>query len=441
MDTGTTSIILKDVCVVDGLGGLPKIQQTVVLRAGKIDWIGPSDFAPATHTGDTVIEGNGRWLLPGFIDAHVHLSLTGSLNTAQMLNQPPGYGYYSAIASLKATLEAGVTTVRDLGGIDMATDMAIREGLIEGPELIYAYRVLGPTGGHGDFRTCCGFNQGAVMSSNGDFGILTDGTDAALWGVREVMRRGAKVIKVMAGGGVWSPRDTPWHDGLNIDEMRTIVEEAASHGVPVAAHAQSARAVNNALRAGVRSIEHAYEIDDASIELMLEKGAYMVPTLTTGSIVPDPAKSAAYAVEKKLKLQESLDERVGAAIAAGVNVAMGTDAGICQHGTNLQELAHLVRLGMAPAAAIQAGTLAAATLLQVEDHVGSIEVGKDADVILSKADPLGNIAGLSESSNILLVISKGRIVKNLVSGSAATTTAPVESTVAGLTELSAAAHA
>src|SRR3954453_10858124 len=164
MDTGSTSIILKNVCVIDGLGGQARTEQTLFIKAGKISGSGQLQAAPAAGAGDAVIEGDGKWLLPGFIDSHVHLSMSGNLNPAQMLHQPPGYGYYTAIPNLRATLDAGVTTVRDLGGIDMATDQAILEGLIEGPELVYAYKVLGPTGGHGDFRTCCGFNQGTVMA-------------------------------------------------------------------------------------------------------------------------------------------------------------------------------------------------------------------------------------------------------------------------------------
>nr|WP_280801324.1 amidohydrolase family protein [Arthrobacter pigmenti] len=355
------------------------------------------------------------YLTPGFIDAHVHLTMpAGQLGGARMLDLPPRYGYYSAIPILKATLDAGITTARDLGGIDMATDVAIREGIIEGPELIYAYRALGPTGGHGDFRTCCGFNLGQAVSPNGDIGFLTDGVDQAIRNTREVMRLGAKVIKVMASGGVWSPRDQPWHDGLNVDEMRAVVEEAASHDVPVAAHAQSARSIANALKAGVRSIEHAYEIDDAAIGLMLERGAFMVPTLSTGTTPPDPAKAAPYAVEKKLRLQEKLQTCVANAVAAGVRVAMGTDAGVCPHGTNLTELGHLVDLGMKPIDAINAGTLNAAELLQIDNRTGSIELGKEADLVLTPVDPLAGIHQLGNPDNIAVVVAKGRLKKNLL---------------------------
>lgn len=330
-----------------------------------------------------------------------------------LLDNPPGYPYYQANPLLRRTLDAGVTTARDLGGLDMATDKAITEGLIEGPELFYAYRALGPTGGHSDFRTCCGFNFGSALSPNGDIGLLTDGVDQALRNTREVIRQGAKVVKVMASGGVWSPRDTPWHDGLNIAEMRTVVQEAAAHDVHVAAHAQSARSIHNALTAGVRSIEHAYEIDDQAIDLMLENQAFMVPTLTTGLTPPNPETAASYAVAKKLRLQEKIHACVSKAIAAGVKVAMGTDAGISTHGTNLRELGHLVNFGMNPMQALMAGTSNAAELLGCSDRLGTVEVGKDADLVLTAIDPLTNIKHMEFPETIQVVISKGRRVKDL----------------------------
>ncbi|QXQ08756.1 amidohydrolase family protein [Paeniglutamicibacter sp. Y32M11] len=406
--------VIEHATLIDGTGAAPAQMHTVVLRGRKIQWVGPDAETPILDTDAVRIDGRGQFLLPGFIDSHVHLAMpTGQLSGTDLLHLPPRFGYYASIPLLRATLDAGVTTVRDLGGIDMATEVAIERGLIEGPEIIFAYRALGPTGGHGDFRTCCGFNQGEALSPNGDIGFLTDGVDEALRNTREVMRLGGKVIKVMAGGGVWSPRDTPWHDGLNIAEMRTIVEEAGSHGIPVAAHAQSARSISNALVAGVRSIEHGYEIDDKAIELMLAKGSFLVPTLSTGTIPPDPAKAAPYAVEKKLRLQEKLYGCVSKAISAGVKVALGTDAGVCEHGINLTELGHLVDFGMSPMDALVAGTLNAAKLLQLEDRVGSIEPGKDADIVLTGVDPLGSIHALADAKNIDIVFAKGRMVKDL----------------------------
>ncbi|GLB69114.1 metal-dependent hydrolase family protein [Arthrobacter mangrovi] len=403
----------RNATLVDGTGAEPCPASTVVVSGRTIAWTGPDGQLPEWALGARHVDCSGLFLLPGFIDTHVHLTMTPGGMGMQALDNPPGYPYYQAIPLLRQTLEAGITAARDLGGLDMATERAIVEGIVEGPELVYAYRALGPTGGHGDFRTCCGFNMGSALSPNGDIGMLTDGVDEALRNTREAMRLGAGVIKVMASGGVWSPRDTPWHDGLNIDEMTAVVQEAGAHGVPVAAHAQSARSIRNALTAGVHSVEHAYEIDESGIQLMLDTGAYMVPTLTTGLTPPDPAKAAPYAVEKKLRLQEKLHGCIREAIAAGVKVAMGTDAGICPHGSNLTELSHLVDFGMSPMAAISAGTLEAARLLGRADRIGSVEEGKDADLVLSRIDPLADIGGLSARENILTVMAKGRIAKDI----------------------------
>lgn len=405
--------VFEHVTLIDGTGTAPAERHTVVVRGREIEWLGPDAHAPIFDIDAIRIDGRGQVLLPGFIDSHVHLAMSaGQFSGTEMLHLPPRFGYYAAIPLLRATLDAGITTVRDLGGIDMATEVAVERGLVEGPEIIFAYRALGPTGGHGDFRTCCGFNQGSAISPNGDIGFLTDGTDEALRNTREVMRLGGKVIKVMASGGVWSPRDTPWHDGLNIAEMRTVVDEAGSHGVPVAAHAQSARSISNALVAGVRSIEHGYEIDEKAIELMLDKGSFLVPTLSTATVPADPATAASYAVEKKQRLQKSLYGCVSNAISAGVKVAMGTDAGISPHGTNLTELGLLVDFGMSPMDALVAGTLNAARLLQVENRVGSVAVGKEADLVLTSIDPLTSIHALANAKNIELVMAKGRIVKD-----------------------------
>jgi len=406
-------VAYRNVTLIDGTGAAPRENTTVVVEGTKICWVGPDEHVPFPLSQVSAQDCAGLYLMPGFIDAHVHLTMPDGAIGMHALDNPPGFPYYQAIPLLRRTLDAGVTTARDLGGLDMATERAISEGIIDGPELIYAYRALGPTGGHGDFRTCCGFNMASALSPNGDIGMLTDGVEEALRNTREVMRKGAKVIKVMASGGVWSPRDTPWHDGLNIEEMRVIVEEAVTHDVHVAAHAQSARSIRNAVTAGVRSVEHAYEIDEESIELMLDRGTFMVPTLTTGLIPPNPATAASYAVSKKLRLQEKMHECIGRAIAAGVRVALGTDVGIAPHGSNLRELSHLVDFGMSPMQAIVAGTRDAAELLGREDRLGTVETGKDADLVFTSIDPLAEIQRMAETENILMVIAKGRQVKNI----------------------------
>ncbi|GAB3481802.1 metal-dependent hydrolase family protein [Nocardiopsis coralliicola] len=413
------TVVVRSGTVVDGTGAAPRPGWTLIAHGGRIDWMGPDAEAPEVTGAHRVVDAAGATVLPGFIDTHVHMTMPANgMNPGHMLDQPPHYGYYAAIPILRRTLEAGVTSARDLAGLDMATQRAVDEGIVDGPRLTIAYRALGPTGGHGDFRTCCGFDSGTVLGPNGGISMLTDGVDEALRNTREAMRMGAGVIKVMASGGVWSPRDTPWHDGLNVAEMTAVVREAASHDVPVAAHAQSARSIRNALAAGVTSIEHGYEIDAEGIDRLGAQGGFLVPTLATATTRPDPATSTPYAVAKKLKLQESLSENISAAIAAGVKVAMGTDSGIAPHGRNLRELALLVEHGMSPMGAIQAGTRNAAELLGTDSEVGTLETGKRADVVVCAGDPLADIAIPGDPAAITAVLKDGVVRKDTAAAAA-----------------------
>ncbi|MFE9247038.1 amidohydrolase family protein [Nocardiopsis sp. NPDC006938] len=413
MTPADRTVVVRNGSLIDGTGSAPLPDGAVVLRGGRVDWVGPADRAPLIGGPHRVVDAAGGTILPGFVDTHVHMTMSGDgMNPADLIDQPPHYGYFTAIPRLRATLDAGVTSVRDLAGLDQAVVRAVDEGIVPGPRVTTAYRALGPTGGHGDFRTCCGFDYGTVLGPDGAVSINTDGPAEALRATREVMRKGAGVIKVMASGGVWSPQDTPWHDGLNIEEMSVIVREAASHDIPVAAHAQSARSVRNALTAGVTSVEHGYEIDDEGVELMLERGAYLVPTLSTATTPPDPARSADYAVAKKLRLQEHLSENITAALRAGVRVALGTDAGICPHGRNLRELALLVEHGLSPMGALLAGTRDAAALLGLGDEIGTLEPGKRADVVVCSGDPLADITLPGDPDNVTVVIKDGVVHKD-----------------------------
>ncbi|WP_017570084.1 metal-dependent hydrolase family protein [Nocardiopsis halotolerans] len=412
-EPGARTVVVRGGTVFDGTGAAPRPDWVVVARDGRIDWTGPAADAPTVSGPHREIDAAGGTVLPGFVDAHVHLVMSGDgMNPARLLDQPPHYGYYAAIPRLRATLDAGVTTVRDLAGADQAIALAVDEGIVPGPRIVPACLALGPTGGHGDFRTACGFDYGAVQGPSGAVSLLTDGTDEALRNTREVMRMGARVVKVMASGGVWSPRDTPWDDGLSAEEMTVVVREAAARGVPVAAHAQNAGSIRNALAAGVASVEHGYEIDERGIDMMGESGAFLVPTLTTATTPPDPARSAAYAVAKKLRLQERLSTHVSAALRAGVRVALGTDSGVCQHGRNLRELPLLVEHGLSPEAALLAGTRDAAQLLGLADEIGTLEVGKRADVVVCAGDPLADVAVAADPGNITAVVRDGVVHKD-----------------------------
>lgn len=401
------SIIVRAISVIDGKGKRSSTPQDVLIKNGYIAEISP-DVKPyeATHE----INGKGQYLLPGFIDSHVHLRLTGRpINPANSLHEPESLRLYRATVNMSKTIKAGVTYVRDLGGVDYGAKLAVEQEGLLGPRIVPAIQAIGPTGGHTDHQTLGGHNQNQYVPGKG-INPLADGAVETGKRTRELLRAGAGVVKVMGTGGVWSPRDSPEDDGFTEEELRAVVREASNRRIPVASHAQGASGIRNSLRAGVTSIEHGYSIDAEGVELMLENNAWLVPTLLTGLTPPTSDAVPEYARIKKEKLQENLKMNVSNAIAAGVNVAMGTDSGVVPHGQNLKELSHLVECGMTPMDAIVAGTSRAAELLQIDHLVGSVEVDKEADLVITDIDPEETINLLNEEKHVKYVIQCGSIV-------------------------------
>ncbi|MGO1849340.1 metal-dependent hydrolase family protein [Microbacterium sp.] len=340
----------------------------------------------------------------------MHLRLPGTpINPASSLHEPPTLKLYRATKNMRATVKAGVTYVRDLGGIDYGAKLAVERGDILGPRIVPAVQAIGPTGGHTDYQTLSGYNQDSHIP-----GITTsplaDGPTEATVRTRELHRAGAGVIKVMGTGGVWSPRDSPDHDGFSVEELRAIVREAKNRELPVASHAQGVNGIKNSIHAGVTSIEHGYAIDQEAIELMRAKGVWLVPTLLTGLTPPTSDNVPEYARTKKLRLQKNLKHNIAMAVKADVKIAMGTDSGVVPHGNNLRELSHFVDCGMTPMEAIVAGTSRAAELLRIEDRVGSVAVGKEADLVMTDTDPEQDIGALAEAKHIRMVVQEGSIV-------------------------------
>lgn len=403
--------LLRNATVIDGTGSAPLQHHSILLKDGVIEWIGPHDAEPPVSPEIQVHDLSGSTVLPGIIDCHVHFVYSGQINPASTLHEPPGLGRYRVVKNMALTLNAGVTAVRDLAGTDYAAAVAVEQGLIAGPTTVVAFEALGPTAGHSDFRTLSvpfGHHQTQGMLPN-----IADNPDEARKLTREIIRVGAGAIKVMATGGVWSPRDSPEHVGMSIDDMRAVVEEADNRGIYVAAHAQGAAGIKNALAAGVKSIEHGYLIDDEGIQMMLDNDAWLVPTLLTGTTPPDPAKATPYAVEKKNRVRAQLEANVSRAFDAGVKVALGTDSGVVAHGQNLRELGLMVKLGLTPDQAIVAGTSEAAKLLGLADSRGRVAVGMVADLIVTPLDPRTNIDGLGDPANITMVFQAGTPVKTL----------------------------
>jgi imidazolonepropionase-like amidohydrolase len=371
------------------------------VEAGRIRSVGPS-AAPA---GARVIDLGDVTLLPGLIDAHTHL--TGDLE-GDWVNAP--VKETAADAALRGarnarlTLRAGFTTVRDVGApgfADVALMNAIDKGLVPGPRIVPAGSAIGITGGHCDVT---GYAPGILELGPKD-GVV-DGVDEAVKAVRYMAKHGARVIKICATAGVLSFDATVGAQQLSFEEMSAIVQEAARHGLKVAAHAHGKEGILAAVRAGVASIEHGSMIDDAAIALMKQKGTYLVPTTYLAdaidlSVLPPPIRAKA---EEVLPLAKANIRR---AIRGGVKIALGTDAAVIPHGRGALELLAMVERGMRPADALRAATVNAADLLGTADR-GVIATGKLADLIAVAGDPLADPKVLQ---NVRWVMKGGEVVE------------------------------
>lgn len=405
------SILLTNARLIDGTGTEPRLGWELLIENGRICRSAPSGTVVAEMTPDPerlrVIDLAGATVLPGFIDAHTHMTTVPGGDKLEMLTAPTSLKTLRAVPFLRNTLAAGVTTVRDLSGADAGMKMALEEGSIEGPRVQVALRILSITGGHGDWRTI----GGTDLTGGSDGGAIADGVDGFVRATREVVREGADWIKIAASGGMGSPRSSPEYGGLSFDEIKAVVGEAERHGVAgVAAHAQGRRGISDAVRAGVRSVEHGYWIDDRTIEEMGSRGTYLVPTLATLTR-PIPVDSMSpEAVLVRREWNDRAQERLQVAISSGIEVVLGTDAGIVGHGQNLRELALLVEYGLSPMDAILAGTSRAARMCGLDHLVGTIAEGMVADLVVSVSDPLEDPSCLAESGGISLVMQSGIVV-------------------------------
>ncbi|MFI9779176.1 amidohydrolase family protein [Streptomyces sp. NPDC051956] len=408
-DTTPSALIVRNGPLIDGTGADPVADGAVHVVDGRVTWAGPAAAAPSAPQGARAIDAQGGAILPGFIDCHVHLAAPGGeMSRVQLAAMPASLRTYLTTPRLHNTLMSGVTTARDLAGLDAGFKQAVARGLVAGPRLLVAVAMMSPTGGHGDFRmpTDDGPTEPSVSR-------LADGTAQCAREARNLLRQGADLIKIAASGGVGSPTDQPDDEGFTEAEIRTVVEVARAHrGKRVAAHAQGRGGILNALRAGVDSIEHGYEIDDEIIDLMLAQGTFLVPTLSTANTSFDPAVTPAWTVAKKKQWQARALAGIPRAVERGVKIAMGTDCGVSAHGNNLRELGHLVDCGMSPMDAILAGTSVAAELLGLSADIGTLEAGKRADVVIASCDPLADIHKLGDAANISVVIKDGSVHKN-----------------------------
>ncbi len=366
----------------------------MVVEGGRILDVGPG------LDGDELIDCSGRSLLPGLFDCHVHVMST-TIDVLANLATPFSYRFYQAAANLAATLALGITTVRDAGGADLGVKQAAADGLIAAPRMQVALTILSQTGGHGDtWQPCGGALPGSFVPHPGRPSNIVDGPDEVRRKVRQLVQMGADVIKVCTSGGVLSARDDPRHAHFRDDELEVLVTEATAAHRPVMAHAQANEGIKAAVRTGVRSIEHGIYLDDEAIEMMLDRGTWLVPTLLAPQgVLAAAAAGLALTQAAKRKAAEVVDVHVDSfrrAVDAGVKVAMGTDCPVSPHGTNLDELDLMERCSaMAPTDALVAATSSAAALLGLDDELGTVEPGKRADLVVVAGDPL-DLPGLAK---------------------------------------------
>ncbi|MBL8349560.1 MAG: amidohydrolase family protein [Burkholderiaceae bacterium] len=364
----------------------------------------------------SVIDAGGRVVLPGLIDAHVHVTAASHDLTANGL-MAPSLVTAQASAILKGMLQRGFTTVRDAAGADFGLQEAVARGLFEGPRLYIAGFPISQTGGHADMRPK-GVRTGGMFCSCAGLGLIgaiADGVGEVRRAVREQVRNGANQIKIMAGGGISSPTDPLEGTQFSVDELRAACEEAEAANLYTMAHAYSPRAITRAVQAGVRSIEHGNLLDEASARVMKSHGAYLVPTLATYAALADEGARLGWSAEMLAKLarvQNRGIEAVRIARAEGVPVVFGTDLLGHMHAQQNREFA--LRLpAMTPVEVLQSATIEAARLLRAEGEIGELVHGARADLLIVDGDPTADLGLLAApETGIRLLMQGGRVVRS-----------------------------
>lgn len=399
--------------LIDGTGNSPVYNAVILIKNNKIEDVGIEGSITLPNAKIRRIDAEGGYLLPGFIDSHVHMMANGFRMEDTMYN-PLSLFFYKAVENMGLTINAGVTTVRDAGLADYGVKTAVEQGLIVGPRMQISVAPLSITGGHFDFWLKSGFDMKTSYPGHPD--SVCDGIDGVRRKVREIMRAGAEVIKVMATGGVMSANDRPEISQFTLEELKVIIEEAQNQGIKSMAHAHGTEGIKNAVKAGITSIEHGTYLDNESIRMILERETFLVPTLVVQKHNKKHAESGNltdYMVEDAIRIVDIHRRNMKKAYKSGVTMVMGTDCGVIEHGVNLQELGLLCEVGMKPMEAIMSGTKVSSQLLGWQDKIGTIEPGKLADIVVSKTDPLTDIKSLGNPDNIKVVLKDGKLLKDL----------------------------
>jgi imidazolonepropionase-like amidohydrolase len=397
-------LVLTNLTILDGTGAAPVPGQALIIEGRRISWIGPADRMPEGSAA-VAVDARGATAMPGLINCHVHLTNDGSPDLFGQVNRDTvTTAVLRGYLNLQATLEHGITSVRDCGAasnisIDLAAEVA--GGLIPGPRIKAAGRVITMTGGHGHF-----------------IGREADGPDGVRAATRAEIKSGAHFIKAMATGGVLTPGVVPTQTALQQDELEQVARESHNAGRRAACHAIGNGGIKNAIRAGIDSIEHGFYLDDEALQLAIDRGTVLVPTLiAVNQIVNNGATGAMpdWVVEKAESESGHHRESFNAAVRSGMRIAAGTDAGtpFNPHTFMAQELALMVEYGMRPMDAVVAATRTAAQNLDLAPDVGTLEEGRLADVILVDGDPSTDIGAVGR---VRLVVKDGTVYRNDFAG-------------------------
>jgi imidazolonepropionase-like amidohydrolase len=398
--------------LLDRPGQAPRGASTIIVRDGRIEEI--RDGLAGPPSGARLVDLSKQFVLPGLIDMHVHIFNDDDKMRArlELTNRDVEDNLLIGVDNARRTLEAGFTTVRDLGS-DVRSVTALRDavnsGLVPGPTIVAAGRGISITGGHGDPANNANRDMSAAARARAD--NLCNGPEDCRRAVRDQISQGADVIKFAATGGVNSNIAGGLNQQMFADEMRAIVETAHMFGRKVAAHAHGQNGIKAALEAGVDSIEHSTYTDGETNALYRKTGAWLVPTFVAPHAALAQARAGARSKATLAKAEEAAAahaKNIAGAVKAGVKIAFGTDSGVSDHGKNALEFTHLVNAGMTPAAAIRAATLDAATLLGRADRLGTLEPGKDADIIAVASSPLNDV---TELERVRFVMRRGVVHK------------------------------
>ena len=398
--TESTTTVIRAARMLDVVSGRMLENASIVVQGDRITAVNPTS-SPA---GARTIDLGDVTLLPGFIDAHTHLS--GEIGANMMLlpvTETNVDAAYHAARNGRTTVMAGFTTVRDFGGeVTVALGKAVERGDVTGPHVVPSRNALGITGGHCDVT---GYSPGILEQEVKDG--VADGPWEVTQAVRYQIKHGAQVIKTCATAGVLSMEGPVGAQQYTYEELKAMVDEAARHGVKVAAHAHGTDGIKAAVRAGVASIEHGSILDDEAIAMMKERGTYLVPTTYLADrinleVLPAVMRQKAQTVLPQMR--ESLRKAIG----AGVKIAFGTDAAVYPHGENAKEFAVYVKLGMSPLDALRSATVSGADLLGKDDR-GTLAPGKLADIIAVAGNPLADITATERPRFVML---GGRVIRN-----------------------------